>query len=150
MRKRSKYRPRPIIANPLAYVMEGFTKIVDKSEDNLRIRLRVRTSLQSIIEDKGTMQDLNALVSAANMTTALSRSHGYDWRNEILDGVNAVEAMQLRLAKWGKVQATPTELDKIRMLVDIHDAQLDEARVMDLEKAIAIARLGEKSVKEIA
>lgn len=149
MRKRSKYKPRGVIYDTMTFVTKGISRLVENTEDDLKIRIRSKLGFQKISDGNGTMKDLDSLVAAANMTTALSRTHGSDWKVEIRAGVDAIEAIQLRLAKWGKVQATPAELTAIKLLRDIHDAQLDAATVIDLEKALVIAQKGESKVTRI-
>ena len=146
MRKKSSYRPRPVIRDTLAWILEGFTPLTAKPEENVRLRLRNHLAFDGILHGDATVTDLNTLVAVSNMTTALSRKYGQDWREEIRAAADAIEAMQIRFIKWKKVQAVASELDAVRLLLRIHDAQLDACRVTDLEDGIRLARAGERSV----
>lgn len=142
MRKRSKYRPRPVLANPVAWVVEGFTKLNDCTVAARDLRLRNHTALASLVNGDATFSDLDAVIEISNMSTALARTHGADWKEEIRAGADAVEAVQNRAEKWGKVQTTSTELAAILLLSQIHEAQLDATRLGELEKARTIAKNG--------
>jgi hypothetical protein len=146
MRKKSTYRPKPIIRDTLAWIMEGFQPLTTKPEENVRLRLRNHLAFDGILHGDATATDLNTLVAVSNMTTALARKYGQDWAAEIRAAADAIEAMQIRFYRWKKVQAVAGELDAVRLLLRIHDAQLDACRVQDLEEGIRIARAGERSV----
>lgn len=130
----------------MGWVKEGFMSVTDKPDDNVRLRLRNHTAFDSILHGDATPSDLNALVAMSNMTTALARKHGADWRMEIRAAADAVEAMQARYARWRKIQGTQPELDAIRMLLRIHDAQLDACNVADIDEGIRVARKGVAAV----
>ena len=140
MRKRSTYRPRPVILDTLNWVKSGFKPLVSITDENVKLRLKNRMALDAVIHGEGTPYDLDVLINVSNMTTALARKHGADWREEIRMAADAIEAMQRRYTRWKKIWAAPGELDAINLMFRIHEAQLDEARINDLEKAIALAK----------
>lgn len=148
MRKRSSYRPRPILLDTMAHVKTSLTPVSACSEENVVMRLATHTALESVIRGDATSQDIDKLIACSNMSTALARGgKGLDWRQEIRAGADAIEAIQKRYYRWKKVQATDAELDAIRMLVAIHNAQLDDSLVQDLDRAVIRAR---NKVKEIS
>lgn len=149
MRKRSKYRPKPVILDAMTWVQKGFAKVTSEKDADLQLRLRMETALESLIRGDATPADFHSLAAAANIATALSRKLGQDWRQEIREGVDALEQIQVRMIRWQKVQATAKEIEAIKLLVSIHDAQLDEARVVDIEQAIHIARCAVRGSKEM-
>lgn len=147
MRKRSTYRPRGVIRDTMAWVKSGFAPLTSQKDADLALRLRNHAALYSIEHGGATAYDLDALIAASNMTTALARTHGADWRDEIRSAADAVEAMQTRYYRWGKVQATPIELEACALLMRIHDAQLDASRISDLEQAIRATKRGTQSLE---
>ena len=138
MRKKSKYKPRPVLLNPLAYVLEGFEKLVDRKDENVKIRLKYRLALDALMHGKATGADVDLLINAANVSTALARAadKGRDWVTEIRAGVDAIEALRNRQRKL----CTGPELYAIRTLLDIHDAQLDDSNILDVEAAVKLVR----------
>jgi len=138
MRKRSSYKRRPVLADPLSYVLESISPVVRNQHEDLKLRLRNHTSLTALEEGAAVFDDLDVLVVMSNMTTALAHRPGEPCRLDIRAGADAVESVQKRWLKWGKVQATTQELEAIQMMLRIHDAQLESVSVKGLENAIKI------------
>lgn len=137
-RKKSKYKPRPVLRDPVGYVLEGLEPVAPSA---VTIRIRNNSALESLIRGNATGADVGILTTAANMTTALaSLGKGRDWSAEIRAGVDAVQSVRDRRIKWGKIQATPSELQSIATLIDVHEAQIAEAAVIDFEAALKLAR----------
>ncbi len=150
MKKRSSYRPRPVLQDPLGYVLEGLRPLTDFGDTSLKARLQNESSLRAVIDGTAKKYDLDILINMSNMATALSRKHGVDWRAEIIQAAWVIDTMQKRLRKWGKVQATPSEIESLTLLADIHDAQLDAAAVVDVEKALRIVKKNVAKIREEA
>lgn len=140
MRKRSSYRPKGVILDTLKWVTDGFKPLVSIEDENVKLRLKNLAAFDAIVNGKGTSADVALMIGVANMTTALSRKHGSDWKAEIRTGVDAVEAVRNRFQKWGKVQVTHDEREAISLLLSIHSAQLDVSVINDLQEAIKLAR----------
>lgn len=142
-RKRSKYRPKGVIFDVMSYVKAGVAKVTCHTDANVVLRIRNQSSLNALADGTATSADLDALISLCNVTTALKRlGKGEDWASEIRAGVAATEAVQQRYTRWGKLQATPTELEVMTLLLGIHEAQLDDSAVVHVERALAIAKRG--------
>ena len=141
MRKRSSYRPRPVLRDPLGYVLAGVAPLTSYTDEATTLKIRNGSALESLRKGSANVHDLDALVSLANMATALARAgRGRDWGPEIRAGVDAVESVRDRARKWGKFQATPTEIAAIELLADVHDAQLNEVSIIEIERAIKVAK----------
>lgn len=139
MRKRSSYRPRPIIADPISYVMAGIKKIPELGIVGTELKIKNASALKALSEGTASPHDLNIIANMSNMSTALARDgKGIDWRDEIRAAADAIERIQHRSMKWGKIQATPSEVEAILLLRDIHIAQIDDACVVDIEKSIKV------------
>ena len=137
MRKRSSYRPRHVLRDPLGYVLAGVAPITSYVEADTVLRLRSRSAIDSVSRGVANMADIDALIAAANMATAFVRlGKGGDWTTEIRAGVDAVEALRNR----GRWICTGPELPAIRLMLDIHDAQLDAVSVIELEAAVKLAK----------
>ena len=140
MRKRSTYRPRPVILDTLNWVRSGFKPLVEIADENIKLRLKNRMALDAVIHGDATPYDIDVLINVSNMCTALARRIGADYKDDIREAADAIEAMQRRYTRWKKVQATAAELEAINLMFRIHEAQLDAARINDLEQAIALAK----------
>lgn len=141
MRKRSAYRPRPVILDTMNWVRNGFRPLTDVAGENVKLRLRNHTALNAIITGIGTNADIDTLIRASNMTNALKRNgFGADCSAIAIAGADALEAIRNRAKKWHKVQATPTEIEAIKEMMELHDAQLDVVRINDLDAGIKLAK----------
>ena len=142
MRKRSKYKPRPILLNPVGYVLEGFNRVTNYTDENVKIRLKYHLALDAVLHGKATAADVNLLANASNVCTALARAvdKGREWATEIRAGADAIEALRNRDRKV----CTGPELQAIRVLLEIHDAQLDDSTISDIETAVALVRKRER------
>ena len=73
VRKRSKYRPKGIIMNPIAYVMESMTPVA--KHDNFLIDLKIKnhSAMATLTQGKATRQDIDVLIPMGNICEALFR-----------------------------------------------------------------------------
>lgn len=137
MRKRSCYRPRPVLQDPVNWVLGGFRPLTDLREANTVLRTRNHLALAAVTQGRATGDDVNTLITASNMTTALTREgFGKAYRDIARAGADAVEALRNRQRKV----CTGPELTAIKVMMELHDKQLDVVRIMDLDAALKVAR----------
>lgn len=148
-RKRSKYRPRNMILDVMGFVKAGLSPVVAHTDADVVVRVHNHAAADAVYNDTATSEDLNALANVSNFSMAFARvGKGVDWASEIRAAADAIEAMQTRRKRWGKVQATAPEKEAISLLVRINDAQLDDSLVVDVEKALVIAKRGVASLQK--
>lgn len=138
MRKRSKYRPKIVLRDPVAYAIESVTKLA-QHESAIVLRIKNHDAIANLMLGKGTKQDFDTLVSAFNITEALAKYRlGDDWKEEIQLAQDAMYNMGKRAVKNDyRFIFTGPEMNAVRLGMDIHDAQLDACTIGELEKAIA-------------
>lgn len=140
MRKRSKYRPRPQLQDPLAWVVAGMRPILTAKEVMGNVRIKNHLALRMVVEGKATRRDMDILIEAFNITEALCRvdaSLGRDWSDEIRAGQDALLSMGQRgIALGDRFVFTGPELNAANTVMEIHDAQLERCTVSQMEKAI--------------
>jgi hypothetical protein len=138
MRKRSKYRPKGVRLDTMAWVKQGIAPMASHNEAVLALRIKNHSALASITKGIATRDDVDLLIAAINMTEALAmQGLGKDWREEITAAQAAVLTMARRgLAKGDRFLFTGPELTAVNLAMEIHDAQIDQASVLDLEKAL--------------
>ena len=139
MRKRSSYRPRPVLRDAMAHVKTGFARVKDLTDADLSVRIINHGALKSIIDGTGTRVDADVLIAALNLTDALARLRiGEDYSYAIDAGQAALLACCRRSLERGKLLFTGLELSAINLAMEVHDAQLDLATVADIERALDI------------
>ena len=140
MRKRSKYKPKGVRLDAMDYIKSGL-KNFNEVETAVDLRLKNHLALESLRTGQATTKDIDVLIGAFNMAEALRRLRddlGLDWEKEISEGQDALLAVGRRGLESLRFICKASELVAIRLVMEIHDAQLDKVTVKDLEQAMNI------------
>lgn len=138
MRKRSKYRPREKIDDPVAYVLSGFKRVNDAAGDIIStVRIRNHMAMATLLKGAGGRTEVGDIMMAFRIMHALANvGVGKDWFPEIQAAEDALESMRVRgEAKGNRFLFTGEELKAINLGMEIHDAQLDACTVAQMEQA---------------
>ena len=140
MRKRSKYKPKGVMLDTMAWVMSGMKPINEVDSAGLTLKIKNHDALTNITQGRGTRDDVDIVIAAMNVTEALALlGKGKDWHTEIRAAQDAVLKMAQRgLAKGDKFVFTGAEMQAVNLCMDVHDAQLDNCTVSELEKALKL------------
>jgi len=148
MRKRSKYRPRVVLQNPLEFVLSGFKPVRDLPGVYLDVQIKNREALEQIRKGDATKENIDMLIGAFNITEALAiMGKGHDWLDEIKQGQDALLALSRRgVANGMRFIMTARQWEALKLVMDLHEEQLAHATVHDIEKAhnhvLAVIRQG--------
>jgi hypothetical protein len=148
MRKRSKYRPRAVLQNPMDFVLSGLKPVRDLPGIYLSAQLKNRSALEQLRKGQAAKEDIDMLIGAFNITEALAiMGKGYDWLDEIRQGQDALLELSRRgVARGMKFIMTAKEWELLKLVMDLHEEQLAQATVHDIEKAhdyvLRIIRMG--------
>ena len=148
MRKRSSYRPRVVLQNPLEFVLSGFKPVRDLPGVYIDVQLKNRTALEQIRKGNATKEDIDMLIGAFNITEALAiMGKGHDWLDEIRQGQDALLELSRRgVANKMRFIMTAKQWEALKLVMDLHEEQLAHATVHDIEKAhdhvLAVLRQG--------
>ena len=136
MRKKSKYRPRPVLLNPVEHVIKGVQR-VGSIPAGTDLMIKNHSSLDAVRRGQASRDDIDVLIAALNMTEALALMRiGEDWKVEIRAAQDALFAVGSRGAETGKFILRGPELTALNLGMEIHDAQLDACTVSELERAM--------------
>lgn len=139
MRKRSKYRPKPVRVDAIEYVLSGIKPLTSVGSYFLDLKIKNHHALAQMTQGQATRSDVEVLVAALNMAEALAiLKVGNDWMAEIEAGQAALRSMLIRANQKRKFLFTGPELNAVNLANDVHDAQLEAATVAQLEKAIGL------------
>lgn len=140
MRKQSKYKPKGVRLDVLNWVLDGL-KSFSSTPHSTTTRIRNHDAMDILRRGDATRADIEVLIEAFNMTTAftmLRPEFGVDWQQEIRAGLDALYAVGQRGVQSKRFILKAEELVAMNLAMEIHDAQLDNATVSDLEKALDI------------
>jgi hypothetical protein len=141
MRKKSSYKPRPIRADNLNWILAGMKKVGTLPSAGLELKLKNHQALDSILKGEGTRDHMDVLISAVNICEALVRVRddlGLDWANEIKAAQDALYTMAKRGVEKNRFAFTGLEMTAMKLVMDVHDVQLDNCTVKEMERALFI------------
>ena len=140
MRKRSNYRPKPVFADPLAFVLESNRLLKDHESYVLNWELKNIAAFSSLLKGEATKAEIDTLVAARNIVEALLVICGVKQD----DGTLARSACALieicDRYNQGKRALKAPEIQALRDMMQLHDELLDVVTVGQFEKALAYAR----------
>ena len=141
MKKRKAYRPRPVLLNPMGYVLDGMSSVKRHSSHILDLQLKNNAALANLTKGVATRRDMDYLVAMVNMVEALYRlGFGLEYEDEVRAGLDALHAVGSRGAGSGKFILRASEMEAINTVMELHDAQMDVITINDLEKALKIVK----------
>jgi len=137
---RKKYRPKGIRLDVMAYVQSGLKRFDDVSVA-VDLRIKNHAAMKALQTGVANKDDIDILIGAFNMCEAFRRYKadlGDDWAEEIKVGQDALLAMARRGVKSGKFICKADELVAMNLVMEIHDVQLSNVTVKDMEQAMDI------------
>jgi hypothetical protein len=141
MRKRSKYRPKPVLLNPLGYIIESMTPVAQHDSFLLDLKIKNSEAMYALMHGTATKADMDILIAMSNMTEALHQmGFGAEYQDVCVGGRAAILSVVHRAKERGRFTPTGPEIQLLQLLMELHDAQMDIVTVRDIEKALALAR----------
>lgn len=147
MRKRSSYRPRPQLPNPVAWVINGFKPVSQAGIVNVQIKNHhAIDALRKGIADR---EDIDSIIEAFNVAEALQRlGLGDEYTEELREAQDALYAVSRRgIDREYRFVLKAQELVAINLGMEIHDAQIEVTTIQMLEKAMDIVKAEIKNRK---
>ena len=141
MKKKSKYKPRGIRLDNLSWIVAGMKKVGALPSAGVALKLKNHNSLNMILMGNGTREHVDVLIAAVNMSEALIRIRdelGVDWKDEIRQAQDAIYTMGKRGIEKNSFLFTGPEMTAVKLVMDLHDAQLDDCSVKEMEQALFI------------
>jgi hypothetical protein len=136
VRKRSKYRPKGVIMDPMAYVKESLSPV--EASYLLALRIRNHAAMMALTQGKATRDDIDLMIAMANMTEALYRMGlGRDYAEEVRQGLDALYEVGRRGASNYKFVLRANEMGALNTLMELHDALAFSAPGMNLKHLLA-------------
>ena len=142
MRKRSKYRPKGVFVNPVAYVLESMTPVAKHSNFLVDLKIRNHMAMTAITQGRATRAEMDDIIAMGNAVEALYRmGFGKEYDEVVADGIHAILSVARRGAANGnRFILTAPEMNALNNLMELHDAQMEIITVRDMENATKLIR----------
>ena len=134
MKKRNKkYVPKPVVQNPLNFVFGGMERL--QGEHLTDLNVKNHAAMFKITQGIGERSDWAMLVGAANMAIVLCEIHfDMQYHDMLIAGRDALHRVGKRYLKSNRFVLTGDEMTALNNLLEVHEAQLNAVRVIDVER----------------
>ena len=141
MKKRSKYRPRRVLLNTMAFVQESLTPVAKHDNYLLDMKIVNSMAMASLMKGTATKRDMDVLVAMSNIVEALYElGFGRQYQDVATEGRYAILSIVYRAVERLRFVPTGEDIKRLNTLMELHDAQMDVITIADMERAIALAK----------
>ena len=141
MRKRSKYRPRRVLLDTMAFVQESLTPVAKHDSYLLDMKIVNSMAMASLMKGTATKRDMDVLVAMSNIVEALYElGFGRQYQDVATEGRYAILSIVYRAVERLRFVPTGEDIKRLNTLMELHDAQMDVITIADMERAIALAK----------
>ncbi len=144
---RKKYRPRAKLADPVAWVLEGFRRLT--RDEVLSTQTANHAALAALTQGAGTLEDWKVVTGALNMATVLDEQvYDAEYHEAMQEALQAHGRCGVRLHQCGRFGYSGLDLAAVNLAMEVHDVQLENTTVGEIEKALAEADRRHRTPKE--
>lgn len=141
MKKRSKYRPRRVLLNTMAFVQESLTPVALHDTYLLDLKIVNSMAMASLMKGTATKRDMDVLVAMSNIVEALYElGFGRQYQDVATEGRYAILSIVYRAVERLRFVPTGEDVKRLNTLMELHDAQMDAITIADMERAISLAK----------
>lgn len=146
---RKRYQPRPVLADPLGFVVESIKPITAHDGYLVDLKLRNHGALTAVLKGSATKRDIDDLIAMHNIQEAIRRMIKQRAITDLpieldsstlIRGKCALLELGRRGAQTGNFVCRAPEIQALNDLMQMHDELMDLITVGHMERAIAFAR----------
>ena len=138
MRKRSKYKPKGVRLDALNWVLSGLKPVSQVGDALVILKAKNHSALTEVVQGRGNRDQIDVLIAALNMCEAYAiHGKGNDWLPEIKEAQDALYEMAKRGIDTDKFLFRGPEMQAVNLAMDVHDLQLENSIVSELESMTA-------------
>jgi len=142
MKKRSKYRPRPVLVNPLGYVLESMKPVAHHDQYLIDLKIKNNQAMVALLRGEAVYSDIDTLIAMSNIVEALYKlGFGDEYKDVTVDGREAIISIVHRATDIKRFTPTGLEIQALNLLMELHDAQMDVITIKDMERALDYIKL---------
>lgn len=139
--RKKKYRPKPVLTNPVGYVLEGLAPVTSYTDELLALRIRNHAAMAALTQGRATKADINTLITAVNITEAcFLLGVGHEYEATIKAGQEALRSVGRRGAESNRFVLRAEEMQALNEMMELHDAQFDVLTMKELTRAIELVQ----------
>jgi hypothetical protein len=135
-KRNKKYQPKRVEPNVFVNVFGGMGATHGNKLRSAQIR--TRNAIERITSGSGDKDDWSRLVCAVGTATVMcEQGVGLEYKGDVIAARDALKSVGERAVRnnW-RFGFTGDELKAVREAIDIHDAQLENVRAIDVERAV--------------
>lgn len=143
MRKRSKYRPKGVRLDNMAWLIQGMAPL-RHNQHAIDLKVKNHNALTEVVQGRGNREQIDVLIAAMNMAEALYRVNpdlGLQYSPEVKAAQDAIFNMGKRGIEKGRFLFTGPEMVAMNAGMEVHDAQLEVCTIAELEKALDLVAM---------
>lgn len=141
MRKRSKYRPKRNLLNPVGFVLEGLIPVREHSSFMVDLKIKNHGAMTALLRGQATRDDIYDLINMVNVCEALYRlGFGTEYGDVVKTALVALRDAARRGADTDKFILRASEIKALNDVMELHDAQMDVIVLKDMERAVDMVR----------
>lgn len=145
MRKKSKYKPKPVMIDNMSYVKSGLIMVANVPKAGVELELKGHEAFDEILKGNPTTAHVDDLIALVNVTEALAILRlGHDWLPEIYQANRAVRDMAARGISGKGFRFTGEEMEIVKTILALHSEQLKNCPVKKMEEALFLV---EKNIR---
>ena len=135
MRKKSNYKPKGVRLDAVNWVLSGLKSVASVGDALVVLKAKNHSALTEVVQGRGNRSQIDLLIAALNMCEAYAiHGKGSDWKDEINAAQDALYDMALRGVNTEKFLFRGLEMQAVNLAMEIHDVQLEQSTVQELEK----------------
>lgn len=131
---RKAYRPKPAVRNPISAIFGGMSG--DHAEHLRRLNIINHAAMVAMVQGRATRDDWDRLVGVINMGNVMcEQGIGNEFRAAMIAGRDVMCEVGKRAVASGRFLFRGDEMAAMNEALDCHDAQLENVRAIDVERA---------------
>jgi len=140
MKKKSKYKPKPVRLDNLAWITSGMLPVSAAKEAMVNLGIRNHGAMESLVKGQGTRGDAVTLRSAFITARALAMLDlGKEYKPDLDKAQVTIAEMIARGDSTGRYLFKGPEIVTVNLGLEIHEAQLEICTIAKLEEAVKLA-----------
>ena len=141
MRKKSKYKPKRVLLNPMGFVLESISPVRSHTAFMLDLKIKNHNAMDLLTKGRAARSDIDTLIAMVNMAEAFARlGFGSDYSDVVRDGLQALRDVGKRGVTSGSFVLKAHEMNALNTAMELHDAQMEVVTLKDMDAAIALVR----------